>query len=153
MYYCYFVLFVVPLFCYYFIIFIWWYCYSVFILFCYFCCFVLLVFCFYVFSLFCVNGVWVYCYDVFMFLCCSVVTFVCGNGEMVWGWERVWRREEGDGEGGGAYIYNNPVVWDIEKDFQETLKQCCKITQEDLRKRSVLEKIAGKILRLIAPLM
>lgn len=53
----------------------------------------------------------------------------------------------------GAFIYNNPVIWDIERDFQETLKKCKRVTAEDLRNRNILEKIAGKVLRLIAPLM
>lgn len=53
----------------------------------------------------------------------------------------------------GSFIYNNPVVWEIEKDFQETLKKCHKMTEEDLKRRSLLEKISGRILRLIAPLM
>ena len=53
----------------------------------------------------------------------------------------------------GAFIYNNPVVWDIEKDFQETLKKCQRVTKEDLKKRNLLDKIAGKVLRLVAPLM
>ena len=53
----------------------------------------------------------------------------------------------------GAFIYNNPVVWDIEKDFQETLKKCHKMTKEDLKQISWIEKLSGKILRLIAPLM
>ena len=35
----------------------------------------------------------------------------------------------------GAYIYNNPVVWDVEKDFQETLSKSQKITKEDLKNR------------------
>lgn len=53
----------------------------------------------------------------------------------------------------GAFIYNNRVVLDIERDFQETLKKCQKVTMEDLKNRSWLEKLSGKILRLIAPLM
>ncbi len=53
----------------------------------------------------------------------------------------------------GAFIYANPVIWDVERDFQETLKKCKKMTIADLKKRSIWEKIAGKILRLIAPLM
>lgn len=52
-----------------------------------------------------------------------------------------------------AFIYANPVVWDIEKDFQETLKKCQKVTKEDLKNRKLLDKIAGRVLRLIAPLM
>lgn len=53
----------------------------------------------------------------------------------------------------GAYIYNNPVVWDVERDFQETLKKCQRVTRESLKKRKLIDKIAGKILRLVAPLM
>ena len=53
----------------------------------------------------------------------------------------------------GAFIYNNPVVWEVEKDFQDTLKKCQKVTKEDLKKRSMFDKIAGRVLRLIAPLM
>lgn len=53
----------------------------------------------------------------------------------------------------GAFIYNNPVVWDIEKDFQETLMKCQKITKEDLKNINWVQKLCGKILRLIAPLM
>ena len=53
----------------------------------------------------------------------------------------------------GAFIYNNPAVWDIEKDFQETLQKCQSVTKEDLRKRSLFDKIAGRVLRLVAPLM
>ena len=53
----------------------------------------------------------------------------------------------------GVWIYNNPAVWDIERDFQNTLKKCQRVTKEDLRKRSAFQKLAGRILRLIAPLM
>ena len=52
-----------------------------------------------------------------------------------------------------AYMYQNPVVADIEKDFQETLKQCVKITKETCKAYPFYQKIAGKGLRLIAPLM
>lgn len=53
----------------------------------------------------------------------------------------------------GTFIYNNRVVLDVEKDFQETLKQCQLVTKEDLKHRKVMEKICGRVLRLIAPLM
>ena len=53
----------------------------------------------------------------------------------------------------GAFIYNNTVVWDVEKDFQNTLEKCKLVTYEDLKNRSVLEKVAGSVLKLIAPLM
>ncbi len=53
----------------------------------------------------------------------------------------------------GTFIYNNPVVWDIEKDFQETLKKSEKISIMALRSRSLTERILGRVLRLVAPLM
>ncbi len=52
-----------------------------------------------------------------------------------------------------TFIYNNPVVWDIEKDFQETLKKSQRITMHDVKNRNWMEKICGRVLRLIAPLM
>lgn len=53
----------------------------------------------------------------------------------------------------GAFIYANPVVTSIEHDFQETLQYCQKVTEQDLKNRSLFSKVAGRILRLIAPLM
>ncbi len=53
----------------------------------------------------------------------------------------------------GAFIYSNPVVWDIEKDFQDTLMKCQEVTLETLQNEKISVKIAGKILRLVAPLM
>ncbi len=53
----------------------------------------------------------------------------------------------------GTFIYNNPVVWEIERDFQNTLKECEKVTIAALKSRSMLEKAVGSVLRLIAPLM
>ena len=53
----------------------------------------------------------------------------------------------------GAYIYDHPVVVDIERDFQETLKKCQKISLTEVENRSVTHKVMGQILRLIAPLM
>lgn len=53
----------------------------------------------------------------------------------------------------GAYIYDHPVVADIERDFQETLKKCQKISLTEVENRPVTHKVMGQILRLIAPLM
>lgn len=52
-----------------------------------------------------------------------------------------------------ALIYRNPVVADIEADFQETLAQCQEITMETCRRYPLRQKIAGGAMRLIAPLM
>ena len=53
----------------------------------------------------------------------------------------------------GAFIYNNPVVFNIESDFQKTLQKSQEVTIEDLKKQPMLQKICGHILRLVAPLM
>lgn len=53
----------------------------------------------------------------------------------------------------GAYIYENPVIAEIEADFEKTLKRCEKITEEGCRKYSRFKLLAGKMLRLFAPLM
>ena len=53
----------------------------------------------------------------------------------------------------GVFIYRNPVVRDIEKDFQDTLEKCQKVTMTEVRNRSTFVKIYGQVLRLVAPLM
>lgn len=52
-----------------------------------------------------------------------------------------------------VYMYNNPEIRIIERDFQETLEKCQLITMEDCRNYNVFKKIIGRLLRLIAPLM
>ena len=41
----------------------------------------------------------------------------------------------------------------VEKDFQNTLAKCHKVTVTEVRNRGVLMKVAGQVLRLVAPLM
>ena len=53
----------------------------------------------------------------------------------------------------GAFIYNNPEVYKIEADFQKTLAKCHKVTLVEAKERSMLTKVAGHVLRLVAPLM
>lgn len=53
----------------------------------------------------------------------------------------------------GVFIYHNPVVHDIERDFQETLRKCHKVTLLEVKNRSFFVKLYGQVLRLIAPLM
>jgi len=52
-----------------------------------------------------------------------------------------------------AFLYKNPVIQDIEKDFQSTLQKCQVVTIEDCQKYSFLKKYAGRVLRIVAPLM
>lgn len=53
----------------------------------------------------------------------------------------------------GTFIYNNNVVRDIEKDFQETLGKSQRISVLDVKNRNVFQKMVGNVLRLFAPLM
>lgn len=52
-----------------------------------------------------------------------------------------------------AYIWKNPVIMDVEMDFQQTLKHCRKMTLKDCKEYNKLFKLLGQVLRLIAPLM
>lgn len=52
-----------------------------------------------------------------------------------------------------VFIYGNPVVDDVESDFQATLEKCQKITKKDCRDYNVFKKLLGRVLRLVAPLM
>ena len=53
----------------------------------------------------------------------------------------------------GAFIYNNSEVDKIERDFQQTLAKCHKVTIMEVKNRTLLTKISGQVLRMIAPLM
>ena len=52
-----------------------------------------------------------------------------------------------------AYIYRNEVIQDVERDFRETLAQSQVITLEECRRYPWYKKLAGRALRLFAPLM
>lgn len=53
----------------------------------------------------------------------------------------------------GLYLYQCPQIQDVEQDFQNTLAKCGRITPEDCRRYSLVKWLAGRVLRLIAPLM
>ena len=53
----------------------------------------------------------------------------------------------------GTYIYKNPVVQDIEKDFQVTLKKCRKVDYQYYVDLPWWYRIAGHVLRLFGPLV
>lgn len=52
-----------------------------------------------------------------------------------------------------AYIWDSPIIDDIEQDFRNTLAKCQRITLRNCRDTNLIVKICGKALRLIAPLM
>lgn len=53
----------------------------------------------------------------------------------------------------GAYVYKAPVIEQISQDFAKTFAESHLMTKEDLRKESLLSRIAGVILKVVAPLM
>ncbi len=52
-----------------------------------------------------------------------------------------------------VYLYRCGAVADVERDFQDTLKACQEITEEECKRYPVWKKLAGAGLRLAAPLM
>ncbi|MDD2971218.1 MAG: phospholipase D-like domain-containing protein [Lachnospiraceae bacterium] len=52
-----------------------------------------------------------------------------------------------------TYMYRNPVIADIEKDYEQTLEKCQKITVEDYKKIPGISRAMGRVYRLLAPLM
>ena len=53
----------------------------------------------------------------------------------------------------GVYLYRNSAIVQMERDFRETLAKCEKITLKDCRSYPFFKRLAGRTLRLIAPLM
>ena len=52
-----------------------------------------------------------------------------------------------------AYMYKTPCIADMEKDFQETLSKCRKVTRETIKNEAAYYKIVGPIAKFIAPLL
>ena len=47
----------------------------------------------------------------------------------------------------------HPMVAEVETDFQETLRKCIEITEEDVETYPFIKRITGYILRVVAPQM
>jgi len=52
-----------------------------------------------------------------------------------------------------AYMYKTAAIKDIEKDFQETLKESRRVTFDTIKDEKPFYKIAGKLFKFLAPLM
>jgi len=52
-----------------------------------------------------------------------------------------------------AYLYQTDCIEDIERDFEETLEKCTRVTKETIRKEKLGMKMIGWVLKVIAPLM
>ena len=53
----------------------------------------------------------------------------------------------------GVFIYNNSEVDRVERDFQQTLVRCHKVTLTEVKNMTAFTKISGQVLKLFAPLM
>lgn len=53
----------------------------------------------------------------------------------------------------GLYMEGVSSIKDIERDFNETLNQCHKVTLEDIKKYNIFMTMVGRVLKLFAPLM
>ena len=52
-----------------------------------------------------------------------------------------------------TFIYNNPVVGDIKKDFIDTFDKCQEFYKEDYKKLPLFNRICGKVCWLFGPLL
>ena len=52
-----------------------------------------------------------------------------------------------------VFMYKNEEIPKVEADFQETLAQCEKIEVGAFKRQKLFNQLAGKVLRLFAPLM
>jgi cardiolipin synthase len=50
-------------------------------------------------------------------------------------------------------MYKCDVIADMEKDFQETVKKCRKVTFETIKHEKIGYRLAAKLLKFVAPLM
>ena len=52
-----------------------------------------------------------------------------------------------------TYMFRTDCIPDIEKDFQDTLARCRRVTKETIKKEKVFYRLLGSILKFVAPLM
>lgn len=52
-----------------------------------------------------------------------------------------------------SYMYNSSAIIDIEDDYKKTLEKCERVTMETYKKIPFFQKLFGRILKLIAPLI
>ena len=52
-----------------------------------------------------------------------------------------------------VYLYQNAEIPRVEADFQETLAKCQEVLPSDYRRQKLFDRMAGRVLRILAPLM
>lgn len=53
----------------------------------------------------------------------------------------------------GTYMYKTECLKDMERDFEESLKKCRRVTPETVKNEKLMMKITGRLAKIIAPLM
>lgn len=53
----------------------------------------------------------------------------------------------------GALLYRNSEIAAVEQDFEETLEKCQEVSADDYKKQKLWERLEGRLLRMLAPLM
>lgn len=53
----------------------------------------------------------------------------------------------------GTFLYRTECIAEIEKDFQDTLEKCRRVTQESIKTEKLSYKLIGSFIKFIAPLM
>lgn len=52
-----------------------------------------------------------------------------------------------------AFLYRNSEISKVEEDFQETLMKCQQVLPSDYKRQNPFNRLAGRVLRILAPLM
>lgn len=53
----------------------------------------------------------------------------------------------------GTFLYRTECIAEIEKDFQDTIEKCSRVTQESIKNEKLSYKMMGSCMKFIAPLM
>jgi len=53
----------------------------------------------------------------------------------------------------GTYMFKTDCIPDIERDFQETMAKCRQVTPETIKNETLFYKVAGNLMKFVAPLM
>ena len=80
-------------------------------------------------------------------------SFVCDDTEAVVGTINLDYRSLYHHFECATWMYGVAAVPDIEADFQQTMKQCARVTRDTVRAEKWQVRLAGKLLKLIAPLL
>ena len=51
-----------------------------------------------------------------------------------------------------AYLYQVPCIAEIDRDFEETLGKCRRVTEETIRREKLFYRVMGQIMKFVAPL-